>query len=132
MDGQLPLASTYPLLHCDPCIQKWFHTFSHFWSNLTSITNFSANLENLFKLFFHHVQKLWFWPFFGTFGQNRPKWEFLLKIEPCYFLPSFSHNFIPSFRKIVWAVSEINSLHTSIHTYIQRWSHRTGRFRWFN
>ena len=49
-----------------------------------------------------------------------------------FFLPLLPPNFMPSFRKIVGAVSEINSLHTSEHTSTQGWSHRTDRFRWFN
>ena len=43
---------------------------------------------------------------------------FIKKLGRAIFLPLLSPNFMSSFRKIVGAVSEINSLHTSIHPYI--------------
>ena len=48
-------------------------------------------------------------------GQNE---KFYQKSGRAIFLPLLSPNFMPSFRKIGWAVSEINSLHTSIHPSI--------------
>ena len=46
-------------------------------------------------------------------GQNE---KFYQKSGRAIFLPLLSPNFMPSFRKIVGAVSEINSLLTYIHT----------------
>ena len=48
-------------------------------------------------------------------GRNE---KFEQKSVPAIFLPLLSPNFMPSFRKIVRAVSEINSLDTYIHPYI--------------
>ena len=54
-------------------------------------------------------------------GQNE---KFYQKSGRPIFLPLLSPNFMPSFRKIVGAVSEINSLRTHIHTYIRTYGHR--------
>ena len=61
-------------------------------------------------------------------GQNE---KFYQKSARAIFLPLLSPNFMPSFRKIGGAVSEINSLHTSEHPDKGDIT-RTGRFRWFN
>ena len=75
------------------------------------------------------------WPFFGTFGQNRPKWEFLSKIGPCYFFTLIVPQLHAKFQKNRWSGFRdqfVTHIHTHIRTYAQRWIHRTGRFRWFN
>ena len=46
---------------------------------------------------------------------NLGKMRIFLKKGLCYFLPLFSPNFMPSFGKILWAVSEINSV-TDVRT----------------
>ena len=48
-------------------------------------------------------------------GQNE---NFYKKSARAIFLPLLSPKFMPSFRKIVGAVSEINSLDPNIRTYI--------------
>ena len=123
--------------------------FWHIWPNLTPITNFlgkitilicktifgltfSSILENLLESFLAKSQKLWFWHFsarLAKIGQNE---NFYQKSGHAIFLHLLSPNFMPSFRKIVGAVSKNNSLRTDIRTYGQGWYHRTGHFRWFN
>ena len=43
------------------------------------------------------------WPFFGTFGQNRPKWEILSKIGPCYFFTLIVPQLHAEFQKNRWS-----------------------------
>ena len=93
-------------------------------------------VEQFFRKFQKHVilgQNGHFLARLAKIGQNE---KFYQKSGRAIFLPLLSPNFMPSFRKIVGAVSEINSLHTSEHTYIRKsrqgWYHRTCRFRWFN
>ena len=79
---------------------------------------FSAISENLLVVFFAKSQN----PDFGHFlarlakiGQNE---NFYKNRAVLFFYPLLSSNFMPSFRKIVGAVSEINSLHTKIRTNV--------------
>ena len=82
---------------------------------------FSLISENLVEQFLLKFQKT------VIFGQNGHFLAHLAKIghnENFYqksgraiFFPLLSPNFMPSFRKIVGAVSEINSLHPNEHPY---------------
>ena len=56
-----------------------------------------------------------FLPHLAKIGQNE---NFYQKSDRAIFLPLLSPNFMPSFRKIVEAVSEINSLHPHIGTRV--------------
>ena len=83
---------------------------------------FSAILENLLELFFRNVPKTailakngHFFARQAKFGQNE---NFSQKSGSAIFLPLLSPNFMPSFGKILGAVSEINCV-TYKHTYIQ-------------
>ena len=78
---------------------------------------FSAILENLLEPFFRNVPKTailakngHFFARWAKFGQNE---NFSQKKGSAIFLPLLSPNFMPSIRKIVGAVSEINSLLTN-------------------
>ena len=89
-------------------------------------------MEQFFRKFQKHVilgQNGHFLARLAKIGQNE---NFYQKSGRAIFLPLLSPNFMPSFRKIVGAVSEINSLRTDGRTDGQRWNHTTGRFRWFN
>jgi hypothetical protein len=77
------------------------------------LPTFSAILENLLEPFFRKVPKTvilgqngHFSARLAKFGQNE---NFSQKNGRAIFLPLFSPNFMPSFRKILRAVSEINS-----------------------
>ena len=84
---------------------------------------FSVISENLVE-----PKKNIFWHIWTNLGRVR----IFLKNRAKLFLPYLSPSFMPSFRKTVGAVSEINSLLTSIHTSGQGWYYRTSRFRWLN
>ena len=84
---------------------------------------FSVISENLVEQFFLKFRKTLILGQNGHFsahlakiGQNE---KFYQKSGRAIFLPLLSPNFMPSFRKIGGAVSEINSLLTKIHTYIR-------------
>ena len=92
---------------------------------------FSAILENLLELFFRNVPKTailgkngHFFAHWAKFGQNE---NFSQKLGRAIFLPLLNPNFMPSFGKILGAVSEINCV-TKARTDEQRWNYRTGRF----
>ena len=77
---------------------------------------FSLISENLVEQFFLKFQKTvilgqngHFSAHLAKIGQNE---KFYQKSGPAIFLPLLSPNFMPSFRKIGGAVSEINSLRT--------------------
>ena len=89
---------------------------------------FSGILENLLESFFRKNSDFGpKWPFFRTLGQIWAKWEFFQKKGSAIFLPLLSPNFMPSFEKILGAVSEINCV-TDVQTHEQGWYYRTGRF----
>ena len=81
----------------------------------------SGNLvEQFFRKFQKHVilgQNGHFLAHLAKIGQNE---KFYQKSGRAIFLPLLSPNFMPSFRKIVGAVSEINSLRTDGRTDAQR------------
>ena len=96
----------------------------------------SGNLvEQFFRKFKKHVilgQNGHFLAHLAKIGQNE---KFYQKSGRAIFLPLLSPNFMPSFRKIVGAVSEdqfVTHGNPEIRTDGQGWNHRTGRFRWFN
>ena len=75
---------------------------------------FSAISENLLESFFRKVPKtVAILARLAKIGQNE---NFYKKSGRAIFLPLLSPNFMPSFRKIVGAVSEINSLRTHERT----------------
>ena len=80
----------------------------------------SGNLvEQFFRKFQKHVilgQNGHFLAHLAKIGQNE---KFYQKSGRAIFLPLLSPNFMPSFRKIGGAVSEINSLLTNIHTKVK-------------
>ena len=84
---------------------------------------FSLISENLVVQFFSNSKKTvilgqngHFSAHLAKIGQNE---KFYQKSGRAIFLPLLSPNFMPSFRKMVRAVSEINSLDPSIRPYIQ-------------
>ena len=84
---------------------------------------FSLISENLVVQFFSNSKKTVILGQNGHFlarlakiGQNE---NFYQKSGRAIFLPLLSPNFMPSFRKIVRAVSEINSLDISIHPKVK-------------
>ena len=80
----------------------------------------SGNLvEQFFRKFQKHVilgQNGHFLAHLAKIGQNE---KFYQKSGRAIFLPLLSPNFMPSFRKIGGAVSEINSLRTNIRTKVK-------------
>ena len=82
--------------------------------------NFNAISENLLKSFFRKVPKTVILaislPRLAKIGQNE---NFYQKSGRAIFLPLLSPNFLPSFRKIVTAISEINSVDIYIHPKVK-------------
>ena len=66
--------------------------------------------------FFTKSQKLWFGHFLAHLAKIGQNDNFYKKSGHAIFLPLLSPNFMPSFRKILDAVSEINSLQKSGRT----------------
>ena len=84
------------------------------------VPTFSVISENLVEQFFRKFPKTVFFGQNGHFlarlakiGQNE---KFYQESGRAICLPLLSPNFMPSFRKTVGAVSEINSLDTNEHT----------------
>ena len=84
---------------------------------------FSVISENLVEQFFRKFPKTMILGqndhFLARLAKIRQNKNFYKKSGRAIFLPLLSPNFMPSFRKIVGAVSEINSLHTDIRTSAQ-------------
>ena len=76
--------------------------------------------------FFVKSKKHHFWGIFGHYPQNE---FFLKKSSFVTFLPLMQFNFMQSFRKILWAVSDqlwlLTDIHTDRQTDRQWWNHRT-------
>ena len=101
----------------DTFVQIWYKNFSGKMSILSFITNFlltfSGVLVNLLESFFRKVPRtaiLGQNGHFSTFGlaQFGQNVIFFKKKGAAIFSPLLSPNFMPSFRKILGAVSEIN------------------------
>ena len=93
----------------------WFSKCNFFWGKIFLGTK--KFLENLLEQFLRKFPKTvilgqdgHFLAHLAKIGQNE---NFNKKSGRAIFLPLLSPNFIPSFRKIVGAVSEINSLWTN-------------------
>ena len=73
--------------------------------------------------FYANSKKLWFWAKMAIFQHIWPKSakmrNFIKNRAVLFFYPYCPPNFMPSFRKIVRAVSEINSLRTYIGETIE-------------
>ena len=103
-------------------IVPYFDSNRFFQAKSLSYHTYSVISENLVEQFFRKFQKTVIVGQNGHFSAHLAKIDqnekFYQKSGRAIFLPLLSPNFMPSFRKIVRAVSEINSLHTYIHPSI--------------
>ena len=99
---------------------------------------FSLISESLVEQFFSNSKKLWFWAKMAIFWHVWPKsakMRIFIKNRAVLFFTLIVPQLHAKFHKNRWSGFRdqfVTSIHTSIHTSGQRWSHRTGRFRWFN